>query len=271
MKALNLLDGPLYYDESGNGPALLLLHAGVADSRMWDAQVAPLAEQFQVIRCDLRGHGRSPLPDGLFAYHDDVRLLLDALASERVWLVGASFGARVAVDLCLAYPERVKGMILVSAAISGWEPSGEVELFSEQEDALLGAGKLAEAVQLNVEMWVDGPYRSSDGVDPALRSKVAEMQARNFAQPFPPNVALRALDPPAIERLMEIRVPLLVVSGALDVAAFRELSETIAAQVPNARHVVIPKAAHLPSMEAPALFNELVAEFISAHEQRSFA
>jgi 3-oxoadipate enol-lactonase len=266
MKSLKLQDGNLFYEEKGSGPSLVLLHAGIADSRMWQAQFDPFAEHFHTVRCDLRGYGRSPIPDGPFSYTEDVLALVEALDLTSVWLIGASFGAKVAVDFCLSHPSRVRGLVLVGPVVSGFEPSGEVEQFNQQEDALLDDGKLEEATELNLRMWVDGPYRTSEEVDPRVRNRIAEMQLNAFSQPVPENASVLRLSPPAIDRLDEIQIPLLVISGGLDVPSFVQFSEVLVNRVPGAKRAVIPDAAHMVSMEVPEVFNQLVLEFISTSE-----
>ncbi len=263
MQTLTLDDGELSYEVWGDGPALLLLHAGVADSRMWDPQVKHLAQRFRVIRCDLRGYGQSPLPNGPFSYHEDVAHLLDALDLASAWLVGASFGGQVAVDFCLAYPERVDGLILIAPTVSGYEHDAEVKAFGDAEDELLEAGDLEAATELNMRMWVDGPQRSSDAVDGDLRAAVAEMQRQAFEHVEPEKVSLNRLDPPAAQRLGEIEAPLLIVSGELDVVSFTRLAQHLAEQAAHAQLVIVPNAAHLPSLEAPAMVNQLIKDFIS--------
>lgn len=266
MGTLRLPDGELNYQVQGNGLPLLMLHAGVADSRMWEPQVAVFADTFQLIRPDLRGFGQSALPDGSFAHHEDLLALLNALGAERTWLMGASFGGRIAVDFCLSYPERVRGLVLLAPALGGMPDSEEMNTFGEQEEALLEAGKLDEAAALNVTMWVDGPFRDERAVAPEIRALVAAMQKQAFLQPTPPNVALRWAEPPAIERLEELRVPVLVISGGLDVPAFSQFAEMMVQRLPSVRHVIFPDAAHLPSLENPPRFNPIVMEFIVAQE-----
>ena len=269
MQLLKLPDGEMFYEEKGSGATLLFLHAGVADSRMWQPQIDFFAEHFRVVRCDLRGFGRSPYPNSQFSYVDDLFFLVKALRLEPVVVVGASFGAKVAVDFYLSFPAYVHGLVLAAPVVTGFEPSADVEQFNEHEEALLDAGKLDEATELNLQMWVDGPRRSKDAVDPALRALVAEMQLQNFAQPVPPNASLRHVAPPAIERLGEIRVPLLVVSGEHDVPSFLEFSETLAKQAPGAHRLVIPNAAHMVSMEAPTRFNQAISDFLALQPQGS--
>lgn len=264
MDVLSLTNGELHYEVAGSGESLLLLHAGVADSRMWDPQFSPLAQRCRVVRCDLRGHGRSLLPDGPFAWHEDTHELLQALGMAPAWIVGASLGARVAVDHALAYPEEVGGLVLVSPVVGGFRPEGAVAEFGDEEDRLLDDGRLDEATELNVRMWVDGPARPPDAVDSSVRRLVGQMQLQIFSLPTPENVSLRPLEPPAIERLAEIDCPVLVVSGELDVPEFRALALRLAEDIPEARLLEVPGVAHMVSMEKPATFLDAVLECFSS-------
>ncbi len=264
MQTLKLSDGALFCETQGTGPALLLLHAGVADSRMWSPQMDALSQRFRVIRCDLRGHGRSGLPNGPFSYHEDIAHLLDALDLASAWLVGASFGGQVAVDFCLAHPQRVDGLILIAPTISGYDHDADVQAFGREEDQLFEAGDLAAATELNMRMWVDGPHRGPDAVDADLRASVAAMQLRVFEHPEPENVSLNRLEPPAAQRLGEINAPLLIIAGELDVSSFVQLAQHLAEQVKHAQLVTVPDTAHLPSMEAPERVNHLIAEFVTS-------
>lgn len=252
----------LYYEDVGTGPPLVLLHAGVADSRMWDPQVAALRASHRVLRCDLAGYGRSPIPDGAFAYHDAVADLLDHCAIDAAWFVGASFGASVAVDVCLAYPERVLGLVLAAPILGGYERGESLERFAAEEDRLLEADDLDTATELNVITWVDGPHRSPQEAPREVRALVSEMQRAAFEVSVPEHAALRRLDPPAMARLDEIRAPTLIVVGELDVGEVVAHSEELAASVATAHRMVLPGVAHIVSLEAPEAFNRLVLDFV---------
>jgi pimeloyl-ACP methyl ester carboxylesterase len=195
----------LSYEVSGEGDPLLLLHAGVADSRMWDEQFSPLAQHFQVIRFDLRGFGRSNMPPGSFAYHEDVNGLLNFLQLDKVALIGLSFGSQIALDFTLAHPEKVTALVLGAPSVSGHSPAEEVEQFFAAEEAALARGDLATATELNLRMWVDGPQRAPAQVKPAVRERVREMQYHAFTIPMPDDVEMESLLPPAIGRLAEVK------------------------------------------------------------------
>jgi len=267
VPSVKLSNGELYYESKGSGLPLLFLHAGIADSSMWDEQFQFFVGDFQVVRCDLRGYGNSQLPDGRFAYHDDILALAQALVLPPAWIVGASFGGSVAVDFYLAYPERVRGLVLAAPAISGMPRSEELTAFSAAEDELEDAGKFEELVELNLRTWVDGHDRATP-VNTELRKKIVDMQFVALRQPMPENVSLERLDPPSYQRLHEIKVPVLALSGALDVPDFIEVTRTLEEQIPGARRMVFPGTAHMLSMEEPGRFNQVVIDFIRQHVAR---
>jgi 3-oxoadipate enol-lactonase len=256
------IDGDgLYYEVDGAGDPLVFVHAGVADSRMWEPQFALFARHFRVLRYDLRGFGRSPVPDGSFATWRDLAAVLDRAGIQEAHIVGASFGGAVAIDFALMMKDRVRSLVLAAPAVSGHAWSEAVRKFGAEEDAALEAGDLDRAVELNLRMWVDGPGRTPDQVDPTLRIRVGEMQRRAFEASMGEGVSEK-LSPPAIERLGEISVPVLVVVGDGDVSDIDIIARTLEQQVRGARRVVLPGAAHLVSLELADKFNELALNFL---------
>lgn len=258
------IDGArLYYEVRGSGEPLLFLHAGIADSRMWDDQFHVFAQRHQVIRYDLRGFGRSELIPGRFSYFEDAGDVLDTLRVDQAHVIGISFGGLIALDFALAFPDRVRTLVLVAPSVSGQaDRSEEVQRFIREEEALLARGDLTAATDLNVRMWVDGPYRTAARVDPAVRERVREMQLRAFSMPEPDGVEVLSLSPPAIGRLAELRVPTLIVAGDQDLREKVALAEQLAAQIHAANHAVIPGVAHMVNMEKPETFNRIVLDFL---------
>jgi 3-oxoadipate enol-lactonase len=258
----------LYREVAGEGPGVALIHSTICDSRMWDAEFAALSDRYRVVRFDLPGFGRSELPPGPFSFVDDLGSVLDRAGIDRAALVGVSAGAGLALDFALAEPDRVRGLVLGGPAIGGLDWSEEVRAFGEREDELLEAGDLDGAVELNLRTWVDGPRRGHDAVDAAVRAKVAEMQRRAFEvqlaayageeQPGPQG----RLDPPAIERLEEVRAPTLVIVGDADVDDVIERADILARRIPGARKVVLTDVAHMVNLERPTEFQALLDEFL---------
>ncbi|HEX7078140.1 MAG TPA: alpha/beta hydrolase [Candidatus Eisenbacteria bacterium] len=253
----------LFVEAQGQGPGLVFVHAGIADSRMWDGVFERFTGTRRAVRFDVRGFGRSPLPPGRFAYHDDVAGVMDVAGVGRAVLVGCSFGALVAVETCLAHPDRVEGLVLIAPGLGEGGASEEMRRFIEDEEAALDRGDLDGATELNLRMWVDGPARAPGAVDPAVRERVRAMQRAAFEIPVPDGVERTRLDPPAGERLAEIGVPTLVVVGALDVPVMLRVAERIEREVPAARRVVVPGVAHMVSMERADEFVALLEEFIT--------
>lgn len=252
----------LYYEMAGDGTPLLLLHAGVADSRMWDEQFTVLAEKYRVIRFDYRGFGQSQMPAGEFCNYEDVAGLLDFLAAPQAIVVGISFGGLIAIDFTLAYPERVLKLVLAAPSVSGATPSDRIKQFWQAEDEAFERGDLDEAVEVNLRAWVDGIYRQPHEVNTAVRQIVGLMQREIFEMDTPDDIDEIDLEPPAHGRVQTITTPTLILIGSLDLPEKVEQASWLAEQLPNAQLVTIPDAAHLLNMEAPEPFNQHVLHFL---------
>jgi 3-oxoadipate enol-lactonase len=253
---------PLYYEVAGTGHPLLLIHAGVADSRMWDDQFAQFAQQYKVIRYDLRGFGKSEVPAGQFSNSEDILNLLHFLHVEKTYIVGVSFGSKVALDFTLEYPDRVAALVLAAPSVGGSTPSEEVLRFNADEEAALAQNDLVAATEINLRMWVDGPQRTPNQVNPEARERVRVMQHHAFTVPIPENAEELSLTPPAITRLAELHVPTLVIVGDYDIPGKLELTEQLTKKISGAKKIVIPGVAHMVSMEQPELFNHAVLDFL---------
>jgi 3-oxoadipate enol-lactonase len=248
---------------------IVLLHAGVADRRMWQPLWEPLTNRRDVVRVDLRGFGDSSArPPGPMSPCRDVLDVLDDLGIARAHLVGASYGAGVAVEVAITDPGRVASLLLVApggALIP--EMTDGLRAFAVAENAALEAGDLDAAVEANLATWVDGPGQPADRVDADVRALVGRMQRRAFELTADwDDVEEDELDPPALERLGEVGVPTLVLSGALDVDAIDDASAAVLAGVSGARQVVWPDVAHLPSLERPDAFLALLEEWVAEVE-----
>lgn len=256
---------------AGNTP-ILLLHAGVADRRMWEPVWSRVAERRDVVRLDLPGFGGSATrPTEPLSPSRDVLDTLDDLGIDRAHLVGASFGAGVAVEVALSAPRRVGSLLLASpggALIAEATPA--LRAFAAAEDAAWAADDLDAAVEANLATWVDGPGQPADRVEAGVRTAVGQMQRRAFEiaaaweQEGP--IEEDELDPPALERLGEIGCPTLVLSGALDLDAIRLAAGAVVGGIAGARELVWPEVAHLPSLERPEAFADLLEEWLREAE-----
>ncbi len=243
---------------------MVLVHAGICDSGMWDPQWRSLAGSHRLLRLDMRGFGRSPLPPDPYSNARDVLDVMDAAGIERAALVGASLGGRVVLEAAVAAPERVSALVLAGSGLPAHEWSQDVRDFWAVEDAAIERGDLVAAAEANVDCWV-AP------ADAAVRARVHAMQLRALELQVP--VGEDDPEEPLVAdlnaRLGEIAVPALVVVGELDHADIHAIAARLMEALPHATHTRIPAAAHLPSLERPVAFDAVVAPFLALSGARA--
>jgi 3-oxoadipate enol-lactonase len=260
---LDVNGGKLYYEVTGEGQPLVFIHAGIADLRMWDDQAAFFADQYRVIRYDTRGFGRTTTQDVEYSNRADLLVLLDHLGVDKAALVGCSRGGQIALDFTLEFPQRVTALIPVCAGLGGFEmeePPEEVVRFEEME-RLEGLGDYDALAEMEVEVWVDGFKRTAAVVDPRIRRLIYEITRANYEHAREGGRAV-PLAPPATERLSSIRVPMLIIVTDMDTTYIRAAAEVLANNVPNAQKVLIHNSAHVPNLEHPDEFNQIVQAFL---------
>jgi 3-oxoadipate enol-lactonase len=268
MPVLEVPGARLAYDTAGDPahPALLFVHAGVATRRMWDPQFDDLAGDHFVIRYDTRGFGESPGADEEFADRHDVIAVLDAVGRDRATLIGASRGGRIALDALLDAPSRVTGLVTVGTTPSGQHDGDatprEREMIAQME-AASEAGDYEELVRIEVAFWDLGPTREIADVDPAFLTRAIELNVGaahwDFAGLDQP------LEPAAVSRLGEVRVPTLVVVGDHDETDSRAGYDLLLDGIAGAEGFRFADSAHLPSVEHPERFTARLREFLENH------
>ncbi|WP_406510326.1 alpha/beta fold hydrolase [Streptomyces sp. NBC_00212] len=252
--------GHLSYVLTGEGPPVVLVHAGVADHRMWDAVVPALTERHAVIRYDLRGFGESAPPTGPFSEADDLRRLLDHLGHERVRLVGASWGGRVALDFTLTDPDRVHSLALLAPPWRGYDWSADMVAYDEAETAALDAHDLDAAVQVNLDMWLRGPARGWDDVAAGLADQLRGAVRTSLVNQ---DIVGEHSRGPVHGDLAAISVPTLVGIGKLDVPDFQDIARRYATEIPDATLVEFPAAAHLIALDTPTELTAVLGPFLA--------
>jgi 3-oxoadipate enol-lactonase len=254
-------DARLVCEVAGEGTPVVLAHAGIADARMWDPLMPELTARRRVIRYDLRGYGRSVLPRGDFSHADDLAAVITALADEPVHLVGASLGGRVALDLTLARPELVRSLVLLGAVISGHDPDAEPPALWQEVVTANRAGDLDAVADAEARMWLADP--DGDRLRPGVLDLVRAMNRIALENEHSGVGTERPSDPPAVDRLGEISVPVLVVVGTLDLPDIRMAADLLAERVPGAIRADIDHAAHLPALERPEEVAAVVGRFLA--------
>jgi pimeloyl-ACP methyl ester carboxylesterase len=245
----------LRHTVSGAGPPLLLLHSTAADSRQWDPQRAALAAHWTVITPDLRGYGGSPLPAVAYSNTADVLALLDDLGIEQTAVVGSSGGGWVALQVASTAPDRITSLVLLCADADGVEPTADVRTFAAQEDALLQAGDIEAATELNVVTLL-GPE-----ADAAACEQLRVMQDRAFRVQLAAGEDVQE-EEPAVD-LSRISARTTVVAGRHDLDFFGLIARHLASALPNAELIELPWAGHLPNLERPAEITELIVRSVS--------
>jgi 3-oxoadipate enol-lactonase len=258
--------GRLFSVADGEGPPIVLVHAGIADHRAWDPMIAGLvAAGFTAIRHDIRAYGASTTEDVAFSNRADLIAVLDGWGVRRAALVGNSRGGQIAFDTAIEFADRIVAVVGVGAGLGGFEGhvTAEEEALFEESDRLESADPPdPDAIaDIDVRIWVDGPGQSPDRVASSIREAVRAMDRplylpdRVDAQPI-------VLEPTAATRLGDLRCPVLAVAGALDVSDVAQTARHIEAHAPNARAVILPDVAHMIGMEAPDVLTALVADFL---------
>jgi 3-oxoadipate enol-lactonase len=234
---------------------VLLLHAGIADRRMWAPQIEVLeAAGHTVLAPDLPGFGDAPLEPPTVDYVAFAAGLLDGPAA----VVGCSFGGRVAVELAGSKPELVSRLVLIAPGLASTEWSEETEAGFAEEEELVEQGDLAGAGEQQAAMWLATDAAAE------VRELTAAMTVRSYAQQLPVDGQVQGSwpEPSAETRLGELRLPTLVVVGDADRPELRSLAERLARELPDVRLETIAGAGHLPSLEQPEALNRLLLDFL---------
>ena len=261
--------GLLHVIDEGSGPPIVLLHAGIADTRSWDAMVPLLnAAGYRTIRYDQRGAGQTTTEDVPFSRIADLLAVLDAKGIDRAVLVGNSMGGVLAFDTAIEAPDRVVAIVGVAAGLGGFDGGNtpeELAMFKEME-RLEEEDPVAPAAvaEIDARVWVDGPGQPPTRVPAALRNLVLEMDLWDPAKPRGKPIRL---NPPASERLGELRCPILAVAGELDVSEVAVTARHLETHAPNARALIWPDVAHMIGMEQPARLTDTIVDFLAPLER----
>ena len=252
-------------EQTGEGPTLVLLHAGVADRRSWRAVADARAERWRVVAYDRRGFGDTSYESEPFSNVDDLMAVLDAIGAEDAVLVGSSQGGLIALDAALAAPERVRGLVLVAPAVSGAElvvedPEEVLDLANAIDEAD-GRGDLDAVNRLEAHYWLDGPLSSEGRVTGAARDLFLDMNGRALRAPSPGDE--RPGDP-AWPRLEQVTAPTLVLTCELDEPSGTAIAAAAARRIPGAQLAELPDVAHVPQLEHPALLIEAITPHLEA-------
>jgi pimeloyl-ACP methyl ester carboxylesterase len=260
-----LPDAELIGERRGaRGPAVVMLHEGVADRRSWRVVAEALADQAVVMTYDRRGHGETARSDAKFSHVEDLLGVIDEMAVERLWLAGTSAGGGVALDATLLRPDRIAGLVLLAPGVSGApepELDPDTERIAELIEAAMASGDLDEVNRYETWLWLDGPAQPEGRVGGPARALALEMNATILRQGVDEEAGASGVD--AWNRLDEVQVPTIVACGELDVPFLVRRSQVLAERIPGATYRSLGDVAHLSELEQPSSVASLLGEALS--------
>jgi pimeloyl-ACP methyl ester carboxylesterase len=256
FSATGKCDG-IFYEAKGKGPVLIFLHGGQMDRRVWDAQFDAFAKDHHVIRCDIRGFGKSDAPVKPYSDYEDVRTVMDHLRIKKATLVGLSLGAAIAMEFSLVHPDRVEALVLIGPGLGGFRFTDKANDLRSVVDAAR-----AEDDERVADLWLTNAYVSVAMENPALRGKLRQLAKENARAWLNNPLLIRHLQPPAAERLHDIRAPTLVIGGDRDVSDIIKIVDKLSAEIPGAKKRILPGVGHLPPLEKPEEVIGMMHEFL---------
>jgi pimeloyl-ACP methyl ester carboxylesterase len=259
LTELTVDGGRIYAERTGppGADAVLLLHAGVADRRVWDEVVDPLAAaSHDVIRYDMRGYGRSAPATEPHSLVADALAVLDAAGVEAAHFVGLSQGAATSVDTALAWPGRIRSLTLVAPGLTGYDWP-RLPGFADRM-AAAEAGDTHGLALAIARLWAPLSFERGTG-ECDTAAKIILDQAEQFMRD-----ELEIEEPAAAGRLGEIGAPTLIVLGDSDVEPITDIGRIMAAGIPGARCETLAGADHMLPLRVP----DRLTDLLLAHIQR---
>lgn len=251
MPVIGIGQSELYYEDQGEGPAIVLAHGIGGNHASWYQQVPALARSYRVVTFDHRGFGRSTDVEqaGRGAFVDDLLALLDHLDIDKAVLVGQSMGGGTCVSFAARHPDRVRALVIASSLHAVVEPEDVTPLMDEARAATRDLPQL--------DRVLDAGFREAQPVQAALYRAIASfnrVDRKTLPGDWPAKVAPEAVGNGA---------PVLFLAGSADILFPVEAVRRVAARVPNAFLVEVD-AGHSVFFETPTEFNDSLLSFLAA-------
>lgn len=247
--------GKLFYETAGNGKNIVLLHDGMVNREIWDEQFPLLAKTYRVVRYDRRGYGKSSDPQTKYSHITDLNQLFFQLKIDKAIIFGMSSGGRLAIDFTLTYPEKVNGLVLVGAVVSGFGYTSHMNT----RGGNFNPQNYSDPVKVNEYFIMEDPYEIYSE-NRAAKEKVMKLLpnlARENMVPTQPAAKV------AIRSLSEIKVPALILTGEYDIPDVHAHAGVINAGIANSKREIIQRSGHLIPIEQPVLFNDAIMNFLN--------
>lgn len=234
-------------DTGGDRTPLVLVNADWSTAAIWSPLLTMLADRYRLVRYDDRGFARSPAPVASFTRLADLRAVVDRVTSGPVVLVGHSGGGGTALGLALSDPERVAALVLVSPGVPDY-PWPRDDPYVAEVSKLFAAHDREGLVRLGLATWAPA---GGDAAAAEIRAAVTAFLAiGELEQP----------DPPAYDRLGEVRAPAVMVRGDREYPMVADCADAIASRIRGCRRIVVPGADHMLPLRTPGRLAEIIAE-----------
>lgn len=266
-------DAKIYYELTGNGETIILIHGNFGDSSVWDNQVEVLAEHFEVLRYDLRGFGRSSMPEIAkpYAHFDDLKELMEYLNISKAHICGHSMGCGMAINFVLQYPDLCLSLIAVGPWIFGYDPPSIKNLndIFEKIATVLKENGTKQAIDIINDLLIVNsawPLIPRGWVNPNANSS-AYMRIKKIGSDYSfwhwkYKDPVISLSPPAFDRLDQIIIPSLIITSEYDIIACQEVAEILNQNIPDVKLYTIKEASHAMFIDKIEEFNKILLNFL---------
>jgi pimeloyl-ACP methyl ester carboxylesterase len=252
----------LYYEADGSGHPLVLIHATGLDRRMWDGLFEAFAQDYHVVRYDLRGFGRSAPPTGEgYTHADDLKALLDYLAIPEAHVLGFCLGGGIAIDFAIQHPQSATALVVINTRLGGCTLQDPAVAEGFASVGVIGRKSGIEAARTH---WLALDLFDCVRGKPDIFARLTEMISDYSGWHWMHDDPREDLSPPAVDRLHEIATPTLVVAGERDLPDWKRMCAIVAERVLGAQYVELPGTGHFPSLEDPVAFMETVLAFLAS-------
>ncbi|MGD9679127.1 MAG: alpha/beta fold hydrolase [Vulcanibacillus sp.] len=249
----------IFYEMVGDGYPLILIHSEFTDHRIWDFQIKEFAKHFQVVRYDLRGFGKSDSPVEPISFHEDLFELMNFLNIQKAYLLGVSLGAEIAIDFTIKYPEMVEALVLSGPSLSGYKEELHSEESIKNYEAAQSIIKKDERYEesldylLNSSIWKQESKFIHSYLKDIFKEASLEWMLNNY---------INTLEPPAVYRLSEIKLPTLIIKGERDSKHNLDVAKILELNINNLRVEIIDGTGKLANLDKYIIFNQLVLDFL---------
>ena len=259
---IQLDDVELYYREVGDGTPLILLHGLTLSGLMWTPQIRELSRNYRVIIPDLRGHGKSSVPDHGYSFHNyvmDIKNLFDHLNLQKTHVVGLSLGGAIATEFCVAFPDSTLSAIIISSMPPHFEPNDKwiqtLSKFRKVRDEF-GLNYAVENVLLKEPIFGKINIGINDWMN--LKNAIKQFSGNPINADFSEQEDSAGI----FQSLPAPELPFLIMTGENDYKTFIEASDSLSEALPNSERVIIKNAGHLCTMEKPEEVNSAILKFL---------